>query len=105
MDFLSQFDELILSIEISCNNGNEKGFQFIYFPHHPIFKQLADDTCDSIMMRVKRETQRDKLITLLSYQEEVYEEINLNYSLKYVPHKVPFKAEGVDFPITSEYAA
>lgn len=71
-DFISLFEGLILSIEISCFNGKEKGFQFIYFPKHPIFNYLASDTRDSIMMNVKRETQRDKLITLLKHQDEVY---------------------------------
>lgn len=42
------------------------------------------------MIRVKRETQRDKLISLLKLSGEVYEEINLNYTLKYVPHNLPF---------------
>lgn len=57
------------------------------------------------MMRVKRETQRDKLITLLKLQGEVYEEITLNYTLKYVPHSVPFIQEGINFPITAEYGS
>ena len=57
------------------------------------------------MMRVKRDTQRDKLTTLLKLQGEVYEEINLNYTLKYVPHSVPFIKDGVNFPITAEYGS
>jgi hypothetical protein len=68
-DFLSSFDSLILSIEISSHNGMEKGLQYLYFPKHPVFAYLASDTRDSIMMRVKRETQRDKQITLLQLRE------------------------------------
>lgn len=39
--FIELFDDLILSIEISSNNGREQGFQYIYFPKHPIFKELS----------------------------------------------------------------
>jgi hypothetical protein len=66
---LNEFNGLILSIEISSHNGKEKGFQYIYFPKHPVFSYLAADTKDSIMMGVKRETQRDKQITLLQVRE------------------------------------
>jgi hypothetical protein len=41
------------------------GLQYIYFPNHPVFNYLAQDTRNDIMMRVKRETQRDKQISLL----------------------------------------
>jgi hypothetical protein len=57
------------------------------------------------MMRVKRDTQRDKLTSLLKLSDEVYEEINLNYTLKYVPHNVPLVKEGVNFPITADYGS
>jgi hypothetical protein len=73
--FLGQFDGLILSIEVSSFNGKEVGLQYLYFPKHPVFNYLAQDTRDDIMMRVKRETQRDKQISLLELKEEVYEEI------------------------------
>lgn len=59
------FNRLILSIEVSSFNGKEVGLQYIYFPNHPVFNYLAQDTRDDIMMRVKRETQRDKQISLL----------------------------------------
>lgn len=50
---------------MSSFNGKEVGLQYIYFPNHPVFNYLAQDTRDDIMMRVKRETQRDKQISLL----------------------------------------
>ena len=102
--FLTSFETLILSIEISTNNGQEVGLQYVYFPNHPIFNQLSDDTRNDIMFRVKRETQRDKLITLLKLRDEVYEEVDLNFRLQYVPHEVPFRQEGVKFEITADYA-
>lgn len=57
---------------MSSFNGKENSLQNIYFPNHPIFNYLAGDTRDSIMMRVLRETQRDKQISLLELREEVY---------------------------------
>ncbi len=63
--FLNEFEMLILSIEVHSHNGEKENFQFIYFPNHPVFEYLAADSKDSIMMRVERETQRDKLISLL----------------------------------------
>ena len=36
---------------------------------------MADETRDNIMFSVQRETQRDKLMTLLEFKEEVYREI------------------------------
>lgn len=63
--FLEKFNKLILSIEVSSFNGKEVGLQYIYFPNHPVFSYLASDTKNDIMMRVKRETQRDKQISLL----------------------------------------
>ena len=41
------------------------------------------------MMRVIRGTQRDKLISLLEKREEVYNEIELNYELKYGSLTIP----------------
>jgi len=52
--FMSLFETLIRQIEISSNNGKEVGTQYIYFPNHPIFNKLSDDTRDDIMFRVKR---------------------------------------------------
>ena len=45
------------------------------------------------MMRVQRETQRDKQISLIGMKEEVEAEIRLNYDLKYnkISWNIPFK--------------
>lgn len=59
------------------------GFQNLYFPNHPVFSYLADDTKDSIMFQVSRETRRDKLTTLFDFYGELKEEIESNYKLKY----------------------
>ena len=52
--FMTLFDGLILSIEVSSYNGSEVGLQYIYFPNHPLFNQLSGDTRNDIMFRVKR---------------------------------------------------
>ena len=102
--FITLFEGLIRSIEICSNNGKEVSLQYVYFPNHPIFNKLSSDTRDDIMFRVKRGTQRDKLISLLEMKEEVAKEINLNFTLQYKPHPFPFKPEGISFEITSDYA-
>ena len=75
---------------MSCHNGNETKLQNVYFPKHPVFSNIedphdsfaypkfyfmADETRDNIMFSVQRETQRDKLMDLLNFREEVYREI------------------------------
>ena len=89
--FITLFEGLIRSIEICSNNGKEISLQYVYFPNHPIFNKLSSDTRDDIMFRVKRGTQRDKLISLLEMKEEVAKEVNLNFTLQYKPHNFPFK--------------
>lgn len=63
-DFLRLFDELLLSIEISSNNGVVTTIQNLYFPNHPVFDYLAADTRNRVMFEVGRDNRRDKLITL-----------------------------------------
>jgi hypothetical protein len=65
------FEELVLSIEISSNNGEVNSFQNLYFPNHPVFSYLAADTRDTIMFEVGRDTRRDKLTTLFSHYDEL----------------------------------
>lgn len=67
--FVKVFYGLILQIEVSCHNGETNGFQYIYFPKHPVFTNvedpfdrlnypkfmfLADETRDNVMMFVGR---------------------------------------------------
>ena len=102
--FMTLFDSLIRSIEVSSFNGKDTGLQYVYFPNHPIFNKLSSDTRDDIMFRVTRGTQRDKLTSLLKLNQEVYKEVELNFTLQYEPHMIPFKQEGIKFEITSDYA-
>lgn len=96
VEFTSLFEELILSIEISSHNGETEGFQNLYFPNHPVFSYLADDTKDSIMFQVSRETRRDKLTTLFDFYGELKEEIESNYKLKYYSINIG----SVSFPVS-----
>ena len=48
--FLKNFEELLLSIEISSFNGSVRSVQNLYFPKHPIFDYLAADTRDRVML-------------------------------------------------------
>ncbi|CAM6004641.1 unnamed protein product [Sphagnum balticum] len=57
------------------------------------------------MMRVKRQTQRDKQISLLELRQEVYDEIKLNYDLKFGTIQVPILKKEMPFEFTSERAA
>lgn len=99
--FTGMFEQLILSIEISSDNGEVVGFQNLYFPNHPVFSYLAADTKDTIMFQVSRETRRDKLTTLFDYYGELKEEIQSNYKLKYYSIEL---GSSISFPfsITSE---
>ena len=97
--FLSYFEKLILSIEVASHNGNKDGTQYIYFPKHPLFNFLAADTRDNIILNVEWGTPRDKLISLLGFREDIYSEIQLNYTLKYRTNY--FMGVKMGFPITS----
>jgi hypothetical protein len=95
------FESLIIQIEVSSFNGREETFQNLYFPNHPVFSYLAEDTKDSIMLQVSRDTQRDKLISLFGFYENIKEEIEQNYELNYWKVK-PFGKE-FTLPITSAF--
>ena len=83
-EFIDLVEVLVLSIEISSDDGNGKlKNQNLYFPNHPVFSYLAPDTKDDIMFRVGRENRRDKLTTLFGYYDELKREIDFNYDLKY----------------------
>ncbi len=61
----------ICGIEIVINESKQK----VYFPLHPVFEYLSDSTRDKIMTEVKRETQREKLVGILTRKNEVFLEI------------------------------
>lgn len=67
--FIQQFELLLLSIEISSDNGVVTSVQNLYFPNHPVFEYLASDTRDRVMHEVGRGNRRDKLITLQDHYE------------------------------------
>lgn len=48
--FMEEFEGLIIQIEVSSFNGRETTSQNLYFPHHPVFRYLAEDSKDSIML-------------------------------------------------------
>lgn len=102
---MDSFEDLILSIEVSAENGKTQSFQFIYFPKHPVFAELSNETRDDIMMIVKRDTQRDKQITLLETYKVVEAEIELNYQLKFGSEPIPYLNRPIPFPLTSEFAS
>ena len=93
-------EELVLSIEISSYNGEDRYFQNLYFPNHPVFSYLAPDSKDDIMFKVGRENRRDKLTTLFSYYSELKEEIDFNYDLKY--YSISLFGIKIPFSITSQ---
>lgn len=93
------FEGLIIQIEVSSYNGREETFQNLYFPNHPVFSYLAEDTKDSIMLQVSRDTQRDKLTSLFGFYENIMEEIEQNYELNYWKKNI-FGKE-MTIPITS----
>lgn len=55
------------------------GRQFLYFPKHPILTKLSDATRNRIMLEVSRSTQREKIKSLMSFQEEIFTEIGHNF--------------------------
>lgn len=78
-DFVQYFEPLLLQIEINCKSG----MQYVYFPYNPVFKFLAKDTKNRIMFEVNRDTQRDKLVGILGYRDEIFKEVEWNYNKKY----------------------
>ena len=53
----------------------------VFFPAHPVFNYLSGKTRDKIMLNVSRDTQREKLIGLLSNMQTITSEIEYNYTL------------------------
>lgn len=67
----------ILKIEIIYQNKP----QIIFFPSHPLFGFLSDQTRDMIMYRVNRDTWREKILGLLEYKSNIHNELEYNYRL------------------------
>ncbi|CAD8193240.1 unnamed protein product [Paramecium pentaurelia] len=60
----------------------ENEYQMVFFPAHPVFQFLSDETRDKIMFKIPRDTQRKKLISLLEEMEMIFSEISYNFSLQ-----------------------
>ena len=69
----------MLSIEVTDENGKD---QTIFFPNYPVFSSLTGNLRDFIMVKVARDSHRDKIVSLLSYTEGVKSKIEYSYNLK-----------------------
>lgn len=65
--------------------------QLIFFPSHPLFEFLSDQTKDKIMFTIDRETQREKIIGLLDIQKSIFNEIEYNHKLNQLTIPVTHK--------------
>lgn len=59
----------------------EGDMQMVFFPYHPVFKFLSEETKDKIMDTISRDTQREKLIGLQKLFETIKSEIEYNFFL------------------------
>lgn len=55
--------------------------QQVFFPAHPLFEYLSDQSKDKLMYTVNRETQREKILGLLAAKQPIFHEIEYNYKL------------------------
>ncbi len=55
--------------------------QTIYFAKHPLFYSLSDSLRDYVMSVVKRDTHRDKIVSLIGYTTSIKESIEYSYRL------------------------
>ncbi|KAL4465345.1 hypothetical protein ABPG72_016746, partial [Tetrahymena utriculariae] len=88
-EILEHLNSKIATIEIY----HQKKFKQIYLPLVPLYTFLSDITKEKIMKNVNRQSQRDKIIDLLSHQSVVFDEMNHNYQLS--KNKVPATGDNV----------
>ncbi|EAR82683.2 MIR domain protein (macronuclear) [Tetrahymena thermophila SB210] len=88
-EILECLNSKIATIEIY----HQKKFKQIYLPLVPLYNFLSDITKEKIMKNVNRQSQRDKIIDLLSHQSVVFDEMNHNYQLS--KNKVPATGDNV----------
>ncbi|KAL4426931.1 hypothetical protein ABPG74_012931 [Tetrahymena malaccensis] len=88
-EILEYLNSKIATIEIY----HQKKFKQIYLPLVPLYNFLSDITKEKIMKNVNRQSQRDKIIDLLSHQSVVFDEMNHNYQLS--KNKVPATGDNV----------
>lgn len=99
--FLENFESLLIQIEVSSDNGNQKNLQNLYFPKHPVFKYLSPETKDEIMMNVVRNTRRDKLVSLSKFFTSIKAEIERGYLLQKNQLNLGFYQK--EMPITANF--
>lgn len=71
-------EKCLLKIEI--NDVYDKK-QIVYFPKYPVFDSLSANLKNTIMEVVARKTQREKIVSLISYQESTTKKIESSYTL------------------------
>lgn len=72
-------EESIIHIEINDSN-NQK--QTIFFPKQPAYYSLSINNRDFVMSEVKRETHRDKIVSLFGYTKSLEKSMDYSYTLK-----------------------
>lgn len=67
----------------------------IFFPFHPFFNLLSEQTKNELLYTVKRETQREKLLGMLEKTPILFYELDHNYKLNH--YKIPITSTNLDF--------
>lgn len=67
----------IRNIEIVYKGRN----MIIFYPSHPLFDLLSDKTTESILFKVNRDSQREKILGLMEQREILFFELETNYKL------------------------
>jgi hypothetical protein len=75
----SHLESLLLSIEVTDEKGTT---QTVFFPNYPVFGSLAGNLRDHIMIKVIRDSHRDKIVSLLAYTDGVKEKMESSYNLE-----------------------
>ena len=64
----SELETYLIKIEIN-DERNKK--QIVYFPKIPVFYSLSGSLRDFIMGSAKRETHRDKIVSIVGYTDSI----------------------------------
>ncbi|CAD8133692.1 unnamed protein product [Paramecium octaurelia] len=59
----------------------------VFFPYHPLFNLLSESSKQDLLFLINRETQRDKLLGLLSATNILFYELEHNYKLNH--YRIP----------------
>ncbi|CAD8053653.1 unnamed protein product [Paramecium sonneborni] len=85
-----KLQNLIHKIEIIYQGKKMK----VFFPFHPYFNLLSEQTKQELLFTVNRETQRDKLVGMLSQSEILFYELEHNYKLNH--YRIPITQQNLD---------